>query len=141
MRRLQRQDDLDDIFKNMEKMFNQFQEKGMDFASELRPNFPVDVKEEEGGFVVTADLPGVDKNEINVKADNESVEISAEASHEIEEENEKYYRKERSQRTFNRRIDFPKQVDPETIEASYDDGVLTITADKDEEDSRNVEIE
>lgn len=141
MRRLQRQDDIDDIFKNMEKMFNQFQEKGMNFASELRPNFPVDVKEDEGSFVVTADLPGVDKDEINVKADNESVEISAESSHEIEEENEKYYRKERSQRTFNRRIDFPKQVDPSTIEASYDEGVLTITAEKDEEDSRDVEIE
>lgn len=141
MKRLKRQDDLEDIFKQMENVFSQFQEKGMDFASELRPNFPVDIAEEDGEFVITADLPGVDKEEISIKADDESVDISAEASHEVEEENEKYYRRERSQRRFNRRVNFPKKVDPETVEASYEDGVLTVTAEKDEDEGRNVEIE
>ena len=141
MRRLKRQDDVDDLFKQMENLFSQFHEKGMDFASELRPNFPVDIAEEEGQYIVTADLPGVEKEEINIKADNEGVEISAESSHEIEEENEKYYRKERSQRQFNRRVSFPSQVEAESIEASYEDGVLTITADKDEEEGHDIEIE
>lgn len=140
MKRLKRQDDLEDIFKQMENVFSQFQEKGMDFASELRPNFPVDIVEENGEFVITADLPGVDKEEINIKADDESVDISAEASHEVEEENEKYYRRERSQRRFNRHINFPKKVDPETVEASYEDGVLTITAEKEEDEGRDIEI-
>lgn len=141
MRRLKRHDDVDDLFKQMENLFSQFHEKGMDFASELRPNFPVDIAEEEGQYIVTADLPGVEKEEINIKADNEGVEISAESSHEIEEENEKYYRKERSQRQFNRRVSFPSQVEAESIEASYEDGVLTITADKDEEEGHDIEIE
>ncbi len=141
MRRLKRQDDLDDIFKQMENVFNQFQEKGMNFASELKPNFPVDIAEEEGEFVITADLPGVDKEEINITADEESVEISAESSAELEEENEKYYRKERSTRRFNRRVNFPSKVDAATVEAEYEDGVLTITAEKEEEEGREVEIE
>ncbi|MFB6116006.1 MAG: Hsp20/alpha crystallin family protein [Candidatus Nanosalina sp.] len=141
MRRLKRRDDVDDLFKQMENLFSQFHEKGMDFASELSPNFPVDIAEEDGEYVVTADMPGVDKEEINIKADNEGVEISAESSHEIEEENEKYYRKERSQRQFNRRVKFPSEVDAESIEAEYEDGVLTITADKDEEEGRDVEIQ
>ncbi len=141
MRRLKRQDDIEDVFQQMEDMFSQFQEKGMNFASELSPNFPVDIAEEDGEYVVTADMPGVEKEEINIKADKESVEISAESSHEIEEENEKYYRKERSKRQFNRRVSFPSEVDAETIEASYEDGVLTITAEKDEEEGRNIEIE
>lgn len=141
MRRLKRQDDLDDIFKQMENVFNKFQEKGTDFASELKPNFPVDIAEENGEFSITADLPGVDKEEINITADEESVEISAESSAEVEEENEKYYRKERSTRRFNRRVNFPSKVDPATVEAEYEDGVLTITAEKEEEDSREIDIE
>lgn len=141
MKRLKRQDDLDDIFKQMENVFSQFQEKGMDFASELKPNFPVDIAEEDGEFIITADLPGVDKEEINITADEESVEISAESSAEVEEENEKYYRKERSTRRFNRRVNFPSNVDAESVEAEYEDGVLTIKAEKEEEDSREIEIE
>jgi HSP20 family protein len=141
MRRLKRTDNVEDVFNQMENLFNQFHEKGMDFASELSPNFPVDIAEEEGSYVVTADMPGVEKEEINLKADSEGVEISAESSHEIEEENEKYYRKERSQRQFNRRIEFPSQVEAETVEASYEDGVLTVIADKDEEDGHTIEIE
>ena len=141
MRRLKRSDDIDDLFKQMENVFNQFQEKGMDFASELKPAFPVDIAEEDGKYVLTADMPGVDKDEINIKADAEGVEISAESSHEIEEQNEKYYRKERSRRQFNRRVSFPSEVEAESIEASYEDGVLTVTADKDEEEGRDIEIE
>jgi len=141
MRRLKRQDDIEDVFKQMEDVFSQFQEKGMNFASELKPNFPVDIAEEDGEYIVTADMPGVEKEEINIKADNEGIEISAESSHEIEEENEKYYKKERSQRRFNRRIKFPSGVDAETIEASYEDGVLTVTAEKDEEEGHEIEIE
>jgi HSP20 family protein len=141
MRRLKRADDLDDLFKQMESMFNQLHEKGTDFASELTPGFPVDVAEENGSFVISADLPGVDKEEINIKGDAEGVEISAESSHEIQEENEKYYRRERSSRSFNRRVKFPQPVDPETIEAEYEDGVLTVTAEKDEDEGRSIEIE
>jgi HSP20 family protein len=141
MRRLKRADDLDDLFKQMESMFNQLHEKGTDFASELRPGFPVDVAEEDGNFVITADMPGVNKEEINIKGDAEGVEISAEASHEVTEENEKYYRRERSSRQFNRRVKFPQPVDPETIQAEYEEGVLTVTAGKDEEDGRDIEIE
>jgi HSP20 family protein len=141
MRRLKRSDDLDDLFKQMESMFNQIQEKGTDFASELKPGFPVDIAEEDGSFVITADLPGVNKEEINIKGDEKGVEIAAESSHEIEEENEKYYRRERSKKSFNRRVRFPKPVDPETIEAEYEDGVLTISADKQEGDSRDIEVE
>jgi HSP20 family protein len=141
MRRLARQDDLDDVFKQMEDMFKQFHDKGMSFASELGGGFPVDIREEDGEFTVSADLPGVEKEDINIKADADGIEVSAESSHEIEEENEKYYRKERSQRRFNRRVDFPQPVDPETIEASYEDGVLTVTAEKDVDEGRDIEIE
>lgn len=137
MRRLDRRDDLDDVFDQMHKMFNQFQD-----LADFRSNVPVNVKEENGELVMTADLPGVQKEDINVKADSEGVEISAESSAEIQEENEKYLRKERSSRTYRRRVAWPTEVDHETVKASYEDGVLTITADKEGEgEGRDVEIE
>lgn len=137
MRRLDRRDDLDDVFDQMQKMFNQFQD-----LADFRSNVPVNVKEENGELVLTADIPGVQKEDINVKADSEGLEISAESSAEIKEENEKYLRKERSSRTYRRRVAWPTEVDPETVEAEYRDGVLTVKADTlEEDDGRDVEIE
>lgn len=141
MRRLKRADDIDDVFDQMEDLFKQVQQKGMGLANDIGGGFPVDISEEDGTFHLTADMPGVEKEEIDLRADENSVEITAESSHEVEEENEKYYRRERSRRSFSRRVEFPQPVDPETIEAGYEDGVLTITADKAEEDGMEIEIE
>lgn len=142
MRRLDRREDgFDDLFKQMQNFVEQFQDFGRDMATNLTGTVPIDITEEDGQLKVRADLPGVEKEEINVKADEEKVEIMAESNQEITEENEKYYRRERSSRTFHRTIAWPKPVDPETIEAEYNDGVLQITADKSEDEGRNIEIE
>ena len=101
---------------------------------------PVDIQEEDGKIIVKADLPGVSKEDINLKADAESLEISAESSEEIREENEKYLRRERSRRSYRRTVRWPASIDPESIEADYSDGVLTVTADKEESDGVNIDI-
>ena len=142
MRRLDREDGVNDVFDQMQNFIDQFQNFGKDMASTFTGAVPVDVTEEDGQITVRADLPGVEKEEINVKADEEKVEIMAESSQEVKEENEKYYRKERSSRTFQRTVAWPKPVDPETIEAEYEDGVLTVTAEvSEEEEGRDIEIE
>lgn len=140
MRRMRRKS-LDDMFETMENLFNEFQEMGRDLTG-MKGMTPVDIREEGGEIVVTADLPGVSKEDINLKADEGTLEISAEASHELKEENEKYIRRERSERSYRRSVTWPKRVDPETIHAEYEDGVLTVRAEKQEEDSgRDIEIE
>lgn len=142
MRRLDREDGVEDVFDQMQNFIDQFQNFGKDMASTFTGAVPVDVTEEDGRITVRADLPGVEKEEINVKADEEKVEIMAESAQEVKEENEKYYRKERSSRTFQRTVAWPKPVDPETIEAEYEDGVLTVTAEvSEEEEGRDIEIE
>lgn len=135
MRRLDRRDDLDDVFDQMQNMFSQFQD-----LADFKSNVPVNIKEEDGDIVMTADLPGVQKQDIELKADAEGVEISAESTEELKEENEKYLRKERSSRHYRRRIAWPEKVDPETLEASYDDGVLTVRAEK-QGDSEDWDVE
>ena len=139
MRRLDRQDG--DIFNQMQKMMEEIQNKGVNFASDLTQSIPVDIREEDGELIVSADMPGVQKEEINVRADKDQVEIAAESNQEVTEENEKYLRRERRSRQFRRTVPWPKPVDPETVTAEYEDGVLEISAETDEEEGRDVEIE
>lgn len=139
-KRLDRRDGVNDIFDQMHKMFNQMQSYSKDLN--FKSSVPVDIKEEDGKVVLTADLPGVEKEDINLKADKDSVEISAESSAELKEENEKYIRRERSSRSFRRAISWPTEIDPETIHAEYNDGVLKVEADKkDSHSGDSIEIE
>lgn len=138
MTRKMRRDSIDDVFDQMQDFFREFQERGMEIA---RKDTPVDIKEEDGTIIVEADLPGVQKEDISLKADDEKLQISAESSQEIKEENEKYVRKERSSRRFSRNIRWPRKIDPGTINASYSDGVLEVKAETDEDTGRDIEIE
>ncbi|QGA79998.1 Hsp20/alpha crystallin family protein [Candidatus Nanohalobium constans] len=140
MRRLDRQNS-DDLFEQMQNMIEEFQNKGMNLATEFTGHMPIDVREEDGNLIISADLPGVQKEDINIKADGQKVEISAEASQEIKEENEKYLRKERSSRSFRRTVQWPREVDEETINAEYEDGVLEISAELSEDEGTEIEIE
>lgn len=138
MRKMQRKS-FDDVFDQMENLFSEFHEMGRDLTGFT--STPVDIREENGSYELQADLPGVSKEDINLKVDSDKVEISSESSHEIEEENEKYYRQERSSRSFRRSVPWPSTVDPESVHAEFDEGVLTITADKESSGGREIDIE
>lgn len=133
MRRLDRRDGFDDVFEQMRKMFDQVQ----DFAG---GGMPVDIKEENGKVVVTADIPGVQKEDIDLKADSEKLEIAAQSSQEVKEENEKYLRQERSAKRYRRSISWPSPVDAESVTAEYQDGVLRVEAEKEEQEGRDIDI-
>lgn len=135
-----RRESLDDVFDRMQNVFEEFQDMGKDLAG--FSTVPVDIREEDGEIVVHADLPGVSKEDINLKADSERLEISAESSQEITEENEKYLRQERSRREFRRTVAWPVKVDPESVVAEFEDGVLEVTAEKAEDDEgRDIDIQ
>jgi HSP20 family protein len=138
MRKMRRKP-IDDMFDRMENLFSEFQDMGRDLTG--IGGVPVDIREENGSYVLTADVPGVSKEDISLKADEQKVEISAESSAEMEEENEKYYRRERSSRQFRRSVRWPSKVDPETIHAEFDEGVLTVRAEKTGSEDRQIDIE
>lgn len=141
MRRLKRTDGMEDLFDQMQKMFEEVQDTGRGLASDFTGTLPVDIQEEDGEYILTADLPGVEKEEINITGDESKVEISAESKAEMKEENEKYIRRERTSRSFRRTVAWPQPVDPETISAEYEEGVLTITAEKQENGGKTIEVE
>jgi len=73
--------------------------------------------EEDGEFVLTVELPGFDREEIDLAWDNGVLNIAAE--HADEDRGRK--------RTYHRRFRFPKDVDEEEIAASYTNGILEVT--------------
>jgi HSP20 family protein len=93
----------------------------------------VDVKEEGGNVVVSAELPGLDQKDIDVTVTSDSVRISGEKKHEEKQEEKGYYRHETSYGSFERIIDLPTEVNEDKAEAEFNKGILTIKLPKSEE--------
>ena len=92
----------------------------------------VDVHEEEGAFVFTADLPGVKKSAVDVTVEDKVLTVSGERRLETEVEENAFRRIERSFGKFSRRFSLPSDVDASNVAASFKDGVLTIHVPKSE---------
>lgn len=96
----------------------------------------VDVSDSEKEVVVTADVPGVNPDKIEIEADEDSLTISGESEREEKEEKKSYYCLEREYGQFRRMISLPARIDPEKVKAKVKDGVLTITLPKTKESKR-----
>ncbi len=90
----------------------------------------VDVKEEPGRFVLYADLPGIDPDEIEVSMDKGLLTIKGERRSETTDQTDRYSRIERRYGSFYRRFALPDSADPEGIQAHGRNGVLEITIPK-----------
>ena len=87
-------------------------------------------------LVVRADLPGLNRDDVQVDVDNDVLTISGERRQETEENREGVYRSERSYGQFYRAIPLPENVDASKVKASFNDGVLEITAPLPKEEQR-----
>lgn len=93
----------------------------------------IDVSETEDQFLITAELPGMDKEDIDISLENNRLSISGERSFEKEDKGKKYHRVESSYGSFERSFQLPDNVDEESISATYEDGLLNINIDKSED--------
>jgi len=76
---------------------------------------------------LTADLPGVKKDDIEIDLMPESIEISAESKTEMEREQQPYARRERGYMAYKRKLDLPAEVVPSKAKARFNNGVLEVT--------------
>jgi len=90
----------------------------------------VDIKEEEDKLVVTTDLPGINKEDVEINLKEDMLEISAKSGREKETEEEGYLRRERAYTRFYRAVRLPTSVKDEGSTAKMENGVLTITLPK-----------
>lgn len=117
--------DIDDMFNRF--MMRPFMREGM----ELEPQIKMDVKEADGKYLVNAEIPGVNKDDIHVTIDGNRVSISAEVKQEKEaKEGERVIRSERSYGMASRCFTLADEVDQNQIQAKYNNGVLELTLPK-----------
>lgn len=113
----------DDLFRNfgLGPVWNQ-----PEFAFDMR----VDITEDDDAYYIDAEIPGVDKDDIEVSVDGNRVAINAEAKREKEKKNEKELIVERSWGRAYRAFALPSDIGGNRTEARYDKGVLTLTLPK-----------
>lgn len=87
----------------------------------------VDIREEKDAVIVTAELPGVEKDNLKIELDNGVLTLSGEKKPEVGEEENGFYRAERAYGAFKRQFNVPEVVDAEKISAEYVNGILRIT--------------
>ena len=86
----------------------------------------------EKGVVVTAELPGIDAEKLEISVLNDTLVLSGTREFEALKEEENYHRKERNGGKFSRTIQLPFKVNDKQIEARYDKGVLRVILPREE---------
>ena len=115
--------DLDDLFKGL---FVRPMRFDLDVAPQMR--MKIDVSKAEDTYTVKADIPGVNKDDIQVSIDGNEVTISGEIRKETEEKKgEEVLRSERYYGKVSRSFTLPHDVDEAKVVAKYADGVLKLT--------------
>ena len=101
----------------------------------------VDIVEEKDAVVVSAEIPGVEKDKLSVELEDGVLTLSAEKTVENREEKNDLYRSERTYGTYKRSFKVPTSVNPDDISAEYVNGVLKVTLPKHPEAApRQIEI-
>lgn len=117
----------DDFFSPFLKNF--FNDDFFSTFNGLQGSFKVDLKETDENYLVEADLPGIEKDAIDIEFNNNYLVISAKRNETIEDKKENYVRRERHYGEFKRSF-YIDNVDESKIDASFSDGVLKITLPK-----------
>lgn len=121
-------------FDEIERMFEQMDKGLKTFDASLTQGVPIDLIDEGESYVVTADLPGYEKEDIDVRLSGSTLMIRAERSTDVETEETddvgEYIRRERSHESINRSVQLPERVAQDETDASYQNGVLAVTLAK-----------
>jgi HSP20 family protein len=148
---------MDDIFENfrreMESMFSPLLPYsfadwriplGLDVIGEERVPL-CDMIDQGDKYEVKLEVPGIEKEKVNVRATKNSLHISGEQSERTEDKGKNYVYNERSYRSFSRRIPIPEEIVPSKITAKMNNGILVVdlpktTPTKPTEETTKVEI-
>ena len=90
----------------------------------------VDIYEDENELVLTAEVPGIEEKDIEIKLEDNTLSIHGERKMEKETKEENYHRLERAYGSFYRTFTLPNYIDQEKIQAQHENGILKITMPK-----------
>lgn len=102
---------------------------------------PVDIRETDNELMLHVEIPGMRKEDVNITLENNVLTIGGERKFEKDTKKENYHRLERAYGKFSRSFSLPANVRTDSVDASFSDGVLTVTLPKaDEAKPRKIEI-
>lgn len=125
------------------KLFGTFADNDLSkfFGTDVFASAPaVNISEGDKGFKIEVAAPGFDKENFSLNLEKRTLTIKGEHKAESEETNEKYTRREFQFGSFERKFTLPENVNQDSIEAKYENGVLTINIAKMEEIKQVKEI-
>ena len=125
--------DFSQLQESFDRMFNEFMNlRKTTGLQELGFSPSCEIAEEENNYILTFDLPGVKKDEVQVEADNDQLTIRAERKESKKMDTAKKYLSEVYYGTYSRTFTLPGPIDEKKIEAKFENGVLVVTVPKTE---------
>lgn len=121
-----------DVDRLFDSMFDDFALPVLGFKA---PVFgpPADVTENDDAVVITVDLPGISRDDIRVTLEADHLTVHAERKADRSQKSGAFVRSERTYGSLTRTFAVPAGLDPAKVQASYTDGVLTVTLPRKEE--------
>jgi HSP20 family protein len=122
-----------DLRREMERFFDRFVDPAWDTSAIMDDGAwapMLDVSETKDAMIVTAELPGVDAEDIGLALTDDVLTLKGEKEKTTEEREERYHRVERRYGTFLRSVRLPMAVDGSKITATFKNGVLVVTLPK-----------
>ncbi len=133
------------MWRNFDRMFDRFSrdfggftlpserllDREFPVISQMRTRMPyVDLEDRGNDYLLTAEMPGFKKDDVEINVTDNSVEISASAKWKYDDKAKNYVRRERASESFYRRIEVPEPIKADMVEASIKEGVLEVTLPK-----------
>lgn len=133
----------DELEEMLDRVSRQVEEGMTSGGLQVPGSVPVDVADTQEEYVVTADLPGYDTDDIDLTLSNGTLRLEANRADDLEYAEGNYLRRERTKTSASRRIRLPEPVEEDAVSAGYEDGVLTVHLPKvgSDEESKSIDIE
>ena len=122
--------ELDSLQGDMNRLFDRFFEGRTGNGTSRRWIPAMDLVETDEHLVLRGDLPGMTEDDVDIEIKDNVLTVSGERKAEHEDKGEGYHRVERSFGSFSRSLNLPAGIDPEKVEASFDNGVLEVRVPK-----------
>lgn len=134
---------LDQLQRNLERAARQWDSEPFDIELPTTTSALLDLEDRDDELVLTADLPGFEREDIDVRVTDRMLYLEAEREAEREEETGEYVRHERHRGSVSRSVRLPVDVDTDEVEAEFSNGVLTVRMTKQEvlEEGTTIDIE
>ncbi|MBI3231313.1 MAG: Hsp20/alpha crystallin family protein [Burkholderiales bacterium] len=132
--------------REIEDMFDRYARnlgfpRGQDLALQADWAPRVDISESDTEFVIKAEIPEVQKEDVKVTLERGVLTIKGERKHESEQKDKKFHRIERSYGSFLRSFTLPDNIDEHNVQANFKDGMLNLQIPKlGEKKSRQIEV-